>query len=202
MVSVEAYYRVTYNKVERIQSLYDENVILHTVDNVGTDYALGVEFMSDLRLSTWWNVNCILDFYQYRLESDLYDEHLSQEDFNWSGRLNNELQLTKSTKVQFNGRYRSASFTSQGSREGFLTTDAAVKQEFLNKKLSFTLQVRDVFGTGKRESTSEGENFRTYMSASRKTPIVMLSINYVFNNYKPERRREEVEPEFEGGEDL
>lgn len=201
LLSAEAYYRITNNKVERIRSVYDDNVILHTVENVGTDYALGVEFMLDLKMMKWWNINCLSNLYHYRIVSDL-DGGLDQDDLNWSARANNEFKITNFTKFQINCRYRSPSISAQGMREGYFMTDAALKQEFLNRKLSLTLQVRDILGTGRREFRSEGEDFYSYATMTRRSPVFMLNLSYNFNNYKPNRRREEGEQEFEGSEDM
>ncbi|UCC11629.1 MAG: TonB-dependent receptor [candidate division WOR-3 bacterium] len=200
LVSTEAYYRITDNKVERIRSVYDDNVILHSVDNVGTDYALGVELMLDMKMIDWWNVNCMTNFYHYRIQSDLDND--TEEDFNWSVRVNNEFKLTSSTKLQVNGRYRSPSVSSQGTRQGYFMTDAALKQEFFKKRFSITLQVRDILRTGSREFRSEGADFYSYMYMTRESPIFMLNLSYNFNNYKPDRRRDEGEQEFEGSEDM
>jgi len=201
LLSAEAYYRITDNKVERIRSVYDDNVILHTVDNVGTDYALGVEFMFDLKMMKWLNINCLSNFFHYRIVNDL-DGGLVQDDFNWSARINNEFKITNFTKFQINGRYRSPSVSSQGMREGYFMTDAALKQEFLKRKLSLTLQVRDILGTGSHEFRSEGADFYSYTYMTRESPVFMLNVSYNFNNYKPDRRQEEGEQEFEGSEDM
>jgi len=200
--SAEGYYRVTHNKVERVRSTYSDNIILHTVENVGTDYALGVEFMLDLKLFNWWNINYLANLYDYRIEGALYGEEFSDQDFNWSARFSNELRLLKSTTLQINGRYNSPAITAQGKRESFFSTDAALKQEFLGKKLSVTLQIRDIFGTSKREFRTEDEDFSYYSYSTRKSPIVMLNIRYNFNNYKEERQRDINDQEFEGMEDM
>jgi outer membrane receptor protein involved in Fe transport len=202
LLSTEAYYRITDNKVERIRSVYDDNVILHSVDNVGTDYALGVEFMFDIKMIDWWNTNFMSNFYHYRIASDLDGLDSEQEDFNWSIRVNNEFKLTKSTRLQINGRYRSPSVSTQGMREGYFMTDAAIKQEFFRKQFSITLQVRDILSTGSREFRSEGEDFYTYTYMTRESPMFTLNISYNFNNYKPDRRQEEGEQEFEDSEEM
>ncbi len=200
LVSTEAYYRITDNKVERIRSVYDDNVILHSVDNIGTDYALGVELMLDMKMLNWWNANCMTNVYHYRITSDLDAD--TDEDYNWSVRVNNEFKLTSTTKLQVNGRYRSPSVSSQGTRQGFFMTDAALKQEFFKKRFSITLQVRDILQTGGHEFRSEGEDFYSYTSMTRESPVFMLNLSYNFNNYKPDRRREAGEQEFEGEEDM
>jgi outer membrane receptor protein involved in Fe transport len=200
--SLEGFYRVTHNNVEQVQSVYHENVILHTVENVGTDKALGIEALFDLSVASWWNLNLTGSIFQQRLDGLLYGEPISEEDFNWSARFNSEFKVLSGTKLQITGRYRSPSLSAQGQREGFFTTDAALRQELFAKKLNLTLQVRDVFGTGKREFISEGEDFYIRRYSERESPVVMFSINYNFNNFRKERLPETTEPEFEGMDEL
>ena len=77
-------------------------------------------------------------------------------------------------------------------------TDVAVKQEFLNRRLSVTLQVRDVLSTGVHEFTSGGEEFHSHMVFQRKSPVVMLNVSYNFNNFRPPRRQPAEEEDDEG----
>ena len=62
-----------------------------------------------------------------------------------------------------------------------------MKQSLLERKLSVILQIRDIFGTAKREFTSEGDDFYYYRYHYHKAPVVMLSMIYNFNNYKTRR---------------
>ncbi|GAB4363024.1 MAG: outer membrane beta-barrel family protein [Calditrichia bacterium] len=190
VLSAEIYYRVSQNKIERVRSVYAENITLHTVANVGKDYALGSEFMLNLTPIKNWNINLMGNLYQYRVEGKLLEESFSRESFNWGLRFNNSVKLTKSTQLQLNGNYNSPSVYSQGRREEFLAADLAIKQEFLNKALSVTLQIRDVFASRKFEFTSSGRNFYNYTHWTREAPVVMLNIRYNINNYEKKRERE------------
>jgi outer membrane receptor protein involved in Fe transport len=200
MLSLDGYYRMTHNKIERVSSVYAENIILHSVENVGTDYSYGAEAMVDWDLFKWLNLNLTGDLYQYRIEGTLYGEEFSQESFNWNARLNTTFKLTSSTRIQLNGIYYSPSVSSQGRREGFYTTNAAVKQDLWNKKFALTLQLRDILGTAKHEFTSEGRDFYSYTEFSRKSPVVMLALTYNFNRYRQERQRQEQQDEFQDEE--
>jgi hypothetical protein len=84
--------------------------------------------------------------------------------------------------------YIGPSATSQGEREGFFMTSAAVKHSFLDNKLTFTLSARDLFQTMQHEMTSTGPNFETYNYFERESPIVTFSVTYSFNNYKERKR--------------
>ncbi len=186
-LSAEVYYRVTHNKIERIRSVYEPNVILHTIDNVGTDYALGTEAMLTLEFFKVWNLNLMGNLYDYRIEGESGGQDFSRESFNWSARFNNTLKVGSGTRLQFYGMYHSPSISSQGERDGFFFTSAAIKQHIFSKTFAVTFSIWDLFGTGKHEYTSEGQDFYSHSEFTRESPMVMLTLTYNFNNYKPER---------------
>ncbi len=201
LVSVESYYRITHNKIERVRSVYAENVLLHTIENVGKDYMFGAEFTLSLNQLEWWNLNLMGNLYDYRIEGTLYDRPFSRSSTNWTARVNNTFKLGKSTRIQFNGMYNSETVSSQGTRSDFYMANAALKQDFMKRKFSVTLMVRDLFSTGEHESIAEGPGFYNRRLHTHEAPIVMLTLTYNFNNFKQEREREEngegfEEPEF------
>ncbi len=193
LFSVEAYYRVTHNKIERIQSLYAPRITLHTMDNVGRDYSLGSEIMLNVNPLKPWNVNLMGSLYQYRVEGELLGEPFSKESFNWNVRFNNTYRITPTTRLQANLRYSSPSVSSQGSREGHFDSGFSLRQEFLNRSLSATLQIRDAFRTGKFEFKTDAPGFSTHGRMTREAPIYMLTLTYNINNYKRDRQRENGE---------
>ncbi|MFC1800228.1 TonB-dependent receptor domain-containing protein, partial [Candidatus Eisenbacteria bacterium] len=202
MLSVEAYYRLTHNTIERVQSVYEKDVILQTVENVGKDYTLGVELLLNINEIKWWAITLMGDLYDYRVKGTIYDEPFSRQSFNWSFRYSNMFKLTGSTRLQITGRYRGPTVTAQGTREGSFMTDGALRQDFMNRKLSLNLQVRDLLGTGEFEFESEGPDFYSYRKFTRESPVVTLTVSYNFNNYKPDRRQDREMDDFEdeGGE--
>jgi outer membrane receptor protein involved in Fe transport len=201
--TTEVYYRITNNKIEFVRTAIEENVTLTTFENVGKDYSLGAEVMLNFDPLNFWNVNLMGNVYNYLVEGVLYNEPFSRESFNWQTRLNNTLKLWSSTQIQFNLNYNSPSVSSQGRWEGFFRSDLSVRQEIIKNILAATLQIRDLFGTAKREFTSEGENFYNYNYYNFSTPTLMLNLRYTFNNYKPKREgRDGENGGFEGGEDF
>ncbi|OGC43209.1 hypothetical protein A2Y85_04915, partial [candidate division WOR-3 bacterium RBG_13_43_14] len=201
-LSIEAYHRITHNKVEQTSILYDDDIILRTVENIGTDYSTGIELMMDLKFLKWWNPNLMLNLYDYRIHGELYEEPIAREDMNWGLRLNNEFKPFENTKIQLNGRYSSPSITAQGERSGFFMTDAAIKQEFFGRRLTATLQVRDLLGSVAHENTTESSDFYSHSSFTRESPVIMLNISYNFNDYKPKRREENNQIEVESIEEY
>ncbi len=187
--SVEAYYRITNNKIERVKSVYAENVYLTTFENVGNDYSLGIELMLGVDVQKWWHIDLMGNIYDYRVEGELDGKDFYESSFNWNARFNNTLRLGKTTRVQLNGMYNSPTITAQGERDGFLMANLAVRQSFYKNKLSATLQARDLFATMRHSSTYEGDDFYSYTYYVPKSPTVTLTLAFKINNYKPDRKR-------------
>ena len=188
-ISFDGFYRVTHNKIERIRSVYSKDIFLHTIYNVGTDYALGAELAFRFSIKKRWEIDLSGSIFDYRIEGDLEGVSFNQRSFNWDGRWNNTLLISKTTQLQINSRYNSPSATAQGEYKGNFSVHASIKQNLLERKLSVILQVRDIFGTAKREFTSESDDFYYYRYHYHKAPVVMLTLTYNFNNYKIERER-------------
>jgi len=202
-LSTELYFKMTTNKIEPVRTAIEDNVTLTTFSNVGEDYSLGGEVMLIFDLFSFWNVNLMGNLYNYRVEGSILDEPFSNESFNWQTRMNNTFKLWSSTQVQFNLNYNSPTVSSQGRWEEFFSSDLSVRQELIENILAVTLQVRDVFGTAKREYTSEGTNLYNYNYFNMHTPALTLNLRYTFNNYKPKREvRGEDDGSFEGGEEF
>lgn len=184
--SIEGYYRITENKIERVMSTFedDSSMFLHTYVNAGTDYALGVELMLNFNYKKWYTTNLMADFYDYRLKGTLNDIAFEQHDFSWNARFNNTFKAGSNSRFQLDFMYQSPSVRAQGTTGGFFSASAAYKQDFFKRKMSATLQVRDIFGTWKHEYISEGQDFYQYQYFKAKTPIVMLTISYKLNNYR------------------
>lgn len=185
--SLEGYYRFTDNKIERIRSVYGENVTLHTIENVGSDYSLGTELFFNFDPIEIWNVNLMGNLYDYRVEGELNGQSFERNSFNWNVRFNNRVKLLETTQLQFNVFYNSPTVSSQGRREDFFFASLALRHEMFDKMLAATLQVRDVFGTAEFERVYQSGDFYNYGFYTRESPMVMLNLRFNINNYKSDR---------------
>jgi hypothetical protein len=142
------------------------------------------------------------NLYNYRIEGVLYDEPFTRESFNWSTRLNNMFKLGANTQLQLNVNYNSPGVSTQGTWEGYFTTDLSIKQDLFERLLSLTLQVRDIFGTAKHESSSSGPDFYSYNYFERESPMVILNARINLNNFKSKRDPGGMENLNSGGEEF
>jgi outer membrane receptor protein involved in Fe transport len=190
VLSVDVYYRITNNKIEWVRSIYDEQpgILLTTFENVGNDYSLGTEIMMGFDPTSWWHFDLMGNLYDYRQRGELYGQDYSSSSFNWNARINNDFRITPSTRIQLRGMYNSPTVRAQGERSGYFVTNFAIRQNFFDNDLSFTLQVRDVFGTMARESINFGNDFYSFRSWDPNTPSVSLRVSFRLNNYRADRR--------------
>jgi outer membrane receptor protein involved in Fe transport len=200
-MSLETYYRGTSDKITRISgldSLNGKQVFYNTFTNADKDFSLGLELMANMDLTKWWVLNLTGDIYHYQLQGMIEGQNVSSNSTTWRTNFNTTFKFKADTRLQIMGIYNGPSITLQGKRDGFFVTNVALRQDFMKKKLTVTLSVRDVFATGKFSFTSEGSNFYTYNKFSREAPIVLLNLTYRINNYKAAAKRGNGEQE--GGE--
>jgi outer membrane receptor protein involved in Fe transport len=203
-LSLEGYYRITKNKITHVQALLDNGIMLHSFENLDKDFSTGSELMANLDLTKWLLVNASFNVYYYRLIGSVEGESKDEHSTNWDTRLNATFKLKHDIRIQLTGSYRGPSVTIQGTEEGFLMTNLAIRKDFFKRSLAVTLTGRDLFKTAKREMTSSGEGFYSYNKFKREAPVVSLSLSYKINNYKQQQQRngEREEMQEENGFDF
>ncbi|MDA3912388.1 MAG: TonB-dependent receptor [Bacteroidales bacterium] len=183
-VSAELFYRTTENNIERIQRVYRENIVMNTFENVGKDISVGIELMINVELLKWWEADITASFYDYRVIGSLDDVEFDKHSLTYNVRMNNSFRIWENTTIQLNPAYNGPEVEPQERESAYWDIDGAIQQSFFNKKLKATLQVRDIFGTAKYESFTEGADFYEYTLYQHKTPIVILNLSYTINNFK------------------
>ncbi len=199
-VSLEAYARQTYNKIDRITVVYpeDQSMFLMTFDNIGEDLAIGSELMGNFNPLKWYNLNISGSAYYYELISENYN---SGSTFSWRTRINNTFRIKKTgTSIQIGAHYSGPEIEAQGKEFASWMANIGIRQDLLDRKLSLSVNVRNVFVSMKHESISETDAFYLYTLRQPKTPIINFSVTYKINDFKS-RKEKGVEQEVEGGDD-
>ncbi len=182
-LSLEGYYRITHNKVERIESVYDENTVLTTFANIGSDYSLGLDVTYSAPITKWWDINLMGNLYNYEVKGSTDEESYDKTSFNWSSRLNNNFKVIKNLQVQFDGDYNSETVTSQGRTGDRYSFNGAVRYDFWDRKMSASLQARDIFGTSKWVSVTETSSLYNYQKRSHRSPMISFTLSMRLNNF-------------------
>lgn len=201
-ISFETYYRVTKNKITRVKTLMDDGIILHTYENLHSDYSAGFELMLNLSITEWFLLNASGNLYQYNLDGVIGEEDISTSSNNFDGRLNATFKIKNNWRIQFTEMWRGPSATAQGSREGFFMSNLAIRKDFFDQRFNATLSIRDIFQGAKREMITEGTGFYSHDYFERESPIITLNLSYIINNYKKQRNGNSNGDEQEGEIDM
>lgn len=197
--SLESYYRYTTNTIERVRSVFTDNVFLHSMANVGETYALGAEMMFTFNPIKFWNINLTADLYDYRQEGKVLNQDFESSSFNYTMRMNNRFVFSKTFGTQLDLRWNSPTTTAQGSRKGNFMLSASASYQIIPKSLTAILQIRDILSSRKGDWISEGTGFYTHTMMEPDSPYFSITIRYSINNYKNGKKNNE---NGEGGEGM
>ncbi len=201
-VSFEAYYRQTNNKINRVRTLQEDNIMLHTFDNIEKDFARGIEFMANIELYKWWKINLTANFFNYQIKGEVLDTDVNQATNTWNTRMSMTFKLPWQTRLQFMGFYAGPSVTAQGDRDEFMFTSVALRKEFFKRRASISLSARDIFGSMKFRFNSSTPDYMVRYEFTRESPIFTINLSYKINNYKKKRgKREGMDNDINGGGD-
>lgn len=202
-VSFETFYRTTDNLITRIQELKDDGIIYMTSDNLNRDHSLGGEIMANVNITKWLLLNTSFSLYNYKLKGEVLGESVDKQSTNYSGRFNTSLKLGADSRMQITGFYRGPSVSAQGDQKGSFFSNISYRQDFMKKKLSATLSVRDLLGTMKMEGKSFGSDFKSTFKMQREPRVLMLTLSYKINNYKMDKQASSDQSGMGGGmEDM
>lgn len=182
-ISLESFYRTTNDLMTRITKVTD-GISYMTMDNLNHDASLGGEIMGNINVTKWLLVNSSFSIYNYQMKGDSIDKQST----NYSGRLNGTVKFSTDSRFQVTGFYRGPSVSAQGDQKGMVFLNLSYRQDFMKKKLSATLSLRDALGTMRMEGTSAGEGFKSTFKMTREPRVLMLTLSYKINNYKIDKQ--------------
>ena len=186
-LSLDAFHRVTNNKIDRYSVLGDDGVYSLYTDNFDKDYATGLELTGNVNFAKWLIVNASTSMYRYRITGTLEGASVDRTSTNWTGRVNTTFRFSDNSRMQIQGFFRGPSVSAQGDRDAIIFTNVSYRQDFMKKKLTATVSVRDPFGTARFEGESYGDNFKRWFRWEREPRVVMLTLSYKLNNFKEDR---------------
>jgi outer membrane receptor protein involved in Fe transport len=198
------YYRHTYDVIERIQleDANDPSILITRPENIGTEDNIGFEFVGNLRPLKWWRMDANLNIFRSITEGQLGDIVLEADTYTWSSRASTRFTFWNDSDLQIRYNYRAGRQTTQGSRDGVGTTDIAFSKDFLNKNLTLTVNIRDLFNSRRRISETITDDF--YSDGFFQWRVRDISVNFNYRiNMKKQRERDRGDgggEDYEGGE--
>jgi outer membrane receptor protein involved in Fe transport len=192
--SVQTYYRSSTNSL--LQKItVDGNGRLYSIfGNFAETNTYGSEISSSFSLFQILKFDPSVNLYGTELNGDVDGLKVDRKFFNWTARLNTTVTITPDTRFQLSGNYFARIIDAQSEIKPFLMMNASVRQDFMDKKFSVTLQARNFLRTSIINVTSTGTNYLSTIQAKGEIPVVSLMLSYNFNNFKrPQRPTDNID---------
>jgi len=155
----------------------DENGISHgRPENLTSGNDTGLEVISTSNIASWWNVSASFSIFRRSVDGSNINQDFTNENIAWNTKMVSDFSLPWDLKLQLNFNYASEEVEAQGIDFARYSLDGSLSKSFLDKKITASISVRDIFDTRRYGGTSFGEDFyqeRIYKPQSR---LVFLSI--------------------------
>ena len=184
------FHRARKDKIERLRVPYHTGVTLDSMANIGNDYASGAELSALLQLKKWWSLDVNGSLYYYQIKNEYKVDGKDEESWNWQLAVNNNFDLTKTTRMRLEAYYVGPSVSTQGRVEDFYYLNLTVRQQLFNRRLIASLSVRDLLSTAKYNSIQSNINVESHTNIYPQSPVVTLTLAYTFNNFKSQKKEE------------
>lgn len=183
VLSASLFHRSRKDKIERVRIPYTAGVTLDSMANVGRDYSTGLELTGGMQALRWWNVQINGSLYHYKVDND-YKMGQNESSVNYEVTWNNAFDPARYTRIQLDGNFVGPSVTTQGRTDAFWYVNLAIRQQFLNRRLTGTLSFRDVFNTARYVKNITTADLSTHTRIRPDYPLVSLTVSYTFNQFK------------------
>jgi outer membrane receptor protein involved in Fe transport len=198
-VSAALFHRMRQDKIERVRVPFHTGVTLDSMANVGNDYSSGAELAAVLQPGKRWNLDASGSWYYYYIKNEYKMDGKDEKSWNWQLSLNNSFDAGKNTRLRLEAYYVGPSVSTQGRIKEFFYCNFSARQQMLNRKLTATLHIRDVFKTAKYVNTQEGTNLDSRTEIHPRSPLFTLTLAYTFNNFRTQKKEEKTSHDlFEG----
>lgn len=206
---LSAYYRPTTDVIQHVNyQNEDDGMMYSTHMNVTKSVSSGMEVTMKNRICSRLNLTTSANAYYYKLDGFSYDidgQTVSGDgnsSFTWNARMQAALMLPYDISMQLTGRYRSRQVVTQGYRKANYSLDLGARKTFFDKKLTLSVNCRDLLNSRKFKTYTSSETFNRYQESRRNGRTVSMTLTWNFGNMKvkQQKQQENNEDSYSSGE--
>ena len=193
---VSAYYRPTSDVIQRINyQNHTDGLMYQTSMNVTRSTSTGLELTLKDKFFRILDLTTSANFYYYRLNGFAFDvdgqtiSGRANQNFTWNARMMASIMLPYDLSVQLTGNYRSRQTITQGYRKASYGLDFGARKTFFNKKLTLSVNCRDVLDSRKFRNYTSSDTFKRHQLFRRGNRKVAVTLSWNFGNMKAKRPR-------------
>lgn len=202
-ITPTVFYRHTTDGLTRTRVLIDSVTTLSTFDNLATSKSYGGEIIFNTQPLKFLNLTGSFSYFKTEIDPGTSIIGRSRDDYSWSTRFSSMLALPADFGLQLTYFYSGKRFSAQGEIEPFQAMDVALRKDFLDRKLSFTFRVSDLFDTQKFKVKIDDKLYTEEFERRRDSRNFFLNVNYRFgtDDRQQDRRRRRTTEDRQNGDD-
>lgn len=191
-----AFYRHTYNPIQRIRTINDKGVSYTTYKNKGKENYFGLETGFSADIVPDWTVRTNIGIRRNEVLG------FEREYNNWSfnGRFSTYFPLPWNVRGFAYVHYRGPRAVAQGTRDGMLYSDLGIRKSFFNKRGDISLRLSDVFNQRKWAGSIITDDFVETSSYQRSSRNLRITISYIFGKLEAGKTKDDSGHSEESGE--
>ena len=198
VLSAGLFWRFREGVIQNIKFM-ESGTMKNTFVNFKTRHEVGIELVAKNKLfGEIINLTTSVQMYYNgsaggTFTSDLYGTDFSvvipkRDVFAANVSVNAQFMFTKTFSGSLSARYRSPHVLAQGMTTHSYSIDAGLRKTFFEKKLILAFNVRDIFNSRARRSTTYGDGFWQFQENRWNSRQVSLSITYNFGNQQTKKK--------------
>lgn len=176
------FFRHSINAIRSFYTQQPNGAILNMPMNIGTTDNYGIETML---------IGKPFNFYDFNISATLFEQNINasslfvdavQSGMNWSGKIINNINFIKGTKLQIIGNYISPKTTPQGETFSLYNVDMAIQQKIGKSNFKLNFIIVDAFNTLRSGYKTQTSLFSVYRSQKSDTRAFMVTLAYSFKS--------------------
>ncbi|MCC5919185.1 MAG: TonB-dependent receptor [Cyclobacteriaceae bacterium] len=186
------FHRSTSNGLSRLARPFPGNpdAVIQEWENASSRNNTGLELINQYNPVNWFDATLTTSFFYSSVELQTGDgQNFNNTNFSYNINLMSNMRIPNWFGVQIMGTYQGPIVLPQGEIRPIYGLNIGLKRDFLDKKLTLSVNVSDIFDTRRfRLQTEEPNAFAQVRNFNRETRIGTISLTYRFGNLRESKR--------------
>ena len=155
-----------------------------TYQNLGSARSITATSSGTFNIKKWWNVNAQADASFNQVNTVVGGSPFESSRFSWDASVDQTFFLPKNFKFQLTANYESPSINGLAKTLSASQIDAGLNKTLLDKKMTISFKVRDIFFQSRYRSILQYNNVNTRWNNEYESRRFTLGLTYNFGNTK------------------
>jgi len=183
------YFRNIDNLINRVNTVYNDTILNRIYSNVGKAKVLGREMSAEHSFGKKLKILISSNSSYFFIKGSFDNIEVDKKGYVSNYNLNSTYRFSGRFFAQFSFNYLSRRLTAQGEDSQFYSPNLTLSKRFWNDQLTATLQWKNIdmglMNTNEQRITTKREGaFYTTTNYVYEVDVILLSLNYNFNNRK------------------